>query len=131
MSEIVWKRLGHLFGWLGGALIGLGALVALIFGTVVLAFGHPLAAIGAISTALVLFVVAVLAIVFASLGWREGTEGSSVAGVLLVILAVVGWATLGLGANVLALIGALFVFLAGVLYLIEPARKVVTAAVPA
>ncbi|MFI5415612.1 MAG: hypothetical protein ACHQ16_08215 [Candidatus Lutacidiplasmatales archaeon] len=131
MAEFAWKRLGHMFGWLGGGLIALGALVALIFGTVVLAFGHPLAAVGALSAALVLFVIAVLAIFFAGLGWREGTEGSAVSGILLVVLALVGWAMLGVGANVVALIGALFVFLAGMLYLVDPARKVVIAAVPA
>jgi hypothetical protein len=130
MSEFGWKRLGHLFGWLGGALLALGGLVALIFGTVVLAFGHPLAAVGAISTALVLFVVAALSVFFASLGRREGTDGMAVSGVLLVVLALVGWAMLGLGANVLALLGALFVLLAGVLYLVEPTRKLVVAAVP-
>jgi|HubBroStandDraft_4_1064222.scaffolds.fasta_scaffold284880_2 hypothetical protein len=130
MSEYGWKRLGHLFAWIGGGLFALGALVALIFGTVLGALGRPVAAIDSISAALVLVVVAVLAVVFASLGRREGTDGSVVAGVLLIVLSVVGWAMLGLGANVLALLGALFVFLAGLLYLVDPARKVVTAAVP-
>jgi drug/metabolite transporter (DMT)-like permease len=130
MSEYGWKRLGHLFAWLGAGLLALGAIVALAFGTVLGALGHPFAALAAAGTALVLFVVAALAVLFASLGRREGTDGTAVAGVLLIVVGVVGWAMLGLGANVLALLGALFVFLAGVLYLVDPARKVVTAAVP-
>ena len=130
MSETSWKGLGHLFAWLGAGLFALGAVVALAFGTVLGALGHPFAAIDAAGTALVLFVVAALAVVFASLGRREGTDGSAVAGVLLIVVSVVGWAMLGLGANVLAFLGALFVFLAGLLYLVDPARKVVTAAVP-
>jgi hypothetical protein len=131
MSEYPWKRLGHLFGWLGGGLLALGALIALVFGTVGLALGHPLAAVDAVSAAFVLLVVGGLAIVFASLGRREGIDGSAVSGVLLVVLALVGWAMLGLGANVVALIGALFVFLAGLLYLVGPASKVVSSALPA
>jgi hypothetical protein len=130
MSDLVWKRLGHTFGILGGALIVLGALVALVFGAVVLAFGHPVYAIGVVSAALVLFVVGGLAMFFAHLGQRESYEGSAVAGVLLLAVAVVGWAMLGLGANVLALIGALFVFFGGLLFLVDPAKRVVASAVP-
>jgi hypothetical protein len=131
MSEMVWKRLGHAFGILGGALLALGGLVALVFGAVVLALGHPIYAIDVVSTAIVLFVVGGLAIVFTHLGRRESTEGAAVAGVLLVAVAVVGWAMLGVGANVLALVGALLVFFAGLLYLVDPAKRVVTTALPA
>jgi hypothetical protein len=43
--------------------------------------------------------------------------------VLLVVLAVLGWVVVGIGANLLALLGSLFVFLAGVLYLLDPAKR--------
>jgi hypothetical protein len=112
-------------------MILLGALISLVVGTVDLVVGRPFGAAGEASAAVVLFVVGGLALFFTYLGHRAWSDRPIASGILLVLLAVVGWAVLGLGANVIALIGALFVFLAGVLFLIEPTKRVVTAAVTA
>ena len=45
------------------------------------------------------------------------------------MLAVLGWAVLGVGSDLLALIGSLFVLLAGVLFLLEPAKRAASAVV--
>jgi CHASE2 domain-containing sensor protein len=81
------------------------------------------------SAAVILFVVGGLALFFAYLGHKAWSDRPLASGILLVLLAGIGWLVLGLGGNVIALIGALFVFLAGVLMLIEPARHAVSAAV--
>jgi hypothetical protein len=129
MVELTERRLGYGFGLLGGGLILLGALLSVVTGAIDLVARHPFGALGAMSGAVVLFVVGGLALFFAYLGhgaWRDRPLAS---GILLVLLAGVGWLVLGLGGNVIALIGALFVFLAGVLMLIEPTRHAVSAAV--
>jgi drug/metabolite transporter (DMT)-like permease len=124
--EITTERtLGHLFGLVGGLLILVGGLVALVFGVADLALGHALAFAGAASEAFVLFVVGALVLLFAYLGEHGWRDRAFAAGVMLVILAIVGWAALGLGSNVVALIGGILALLAGVLYLIEPTRRAV------
>jgi hypothetical protein len=125
METTTERTIGHLFGMLGGLLILVGGLVAVIYGFANLAVGHALGAAGALSEAIVLFVVGGLVLLFAYLGEREWKERPLATGVMLVVLAVIGWAVMGLGANLLALIGGIFVLLAGVLYLIEPAHHAV------
>lgn len=129
MVELTERRLGYGFGLLGGGLILVGALLSFVVGTVDLVVRHPFGAFGALSGAVILLVVGGLALFFAYLGhgaWRDRPLAS---GILLVLLAGIGWLVLGLGANVVALVGALFVFLAGVLYLIEPTRHAISTAV--
>jgi hypothetical protein len=121
MSDLTERRLGWGFGLLGSVLIGVGGLLALIAGVADLIRGHNGGALGWGTTAIVLFVLAALAYFFVYLGHRTWSDRPLVSGVLLIVIAAVGWAALGLGANVLALVGALFVFLAGVLYMIVPA----------
>jgi hypothetical protein len=117
------RAIGHLFGIVGGALMWLGGIVAAAFGIAAAAMGHGLGfELALLSEAILLFVVGGLVLLFAHLGehgWRDRPLAS---GILLVVLAVVGWGVLGLGGNLLAVVGALFAFLAGVLYLIEPTR---------
>jgi hypothetical protein len=129
MVELTERRLGYGFGLLGGGLILLGALVSLVTGAIDLVASHPFGALGAMSAAVILFVVGGLALFFAYLGHRAWSDRPLASGILLVLLAGIGWLVLGLGGNVIALIGALFVFLAGVLMLIEPTRHAVSAAV--
>jgi hypothetical protein len=125
--EITTERaMGHLFGLVGGLLILVGGLVAAVFGIVDLALGRTIGAAGALGGAFVLFVVGALVLLFAHMGEHSWKDRPVAAGVLLVILAVVGWAALGLGTNLLALVGGIFALLAGVLYLIEPAQHAVT-----
>lgn len=129
MVELTERKLGYGFGLLGGALFLVGAVLSVAVGTIDLVFRHPFGALGAMSEAVVLAVVGGLALFFAYLGHKTWSDRPLVSGVLLALLAGVGWLALGLGANVIALVGALFVFLAGVLFLIEPTRHVVSAAV--
>jgi hypothetical protein len=120
------RAMGHLFGLVGGLLILTGGLVAVVFGLVDLALGQVIGAAGALGGAVVLFVVGALVLLFAHLGEHGWKDRPVAAGVLLVILAVVGWAALGVGANLLALVGGILTLLAGVLYLIEPAQHAVS-----
>jgi len=122
------RGLGHLFGIVGGVLIWIGGVVAVAIGIAHALLGQPLGLqIAAYSEAILLFVVGGLVLLFTRLGASPGTDRALTSGVLLVVLAVIGWAVLGLGANIVALIGGLFAFLAGLLYLIEPARRAVHA----
>jgi len=123
MVELTEQRLGYVFGLLGGALIALGGLVSLVVGTADLFLGRPHGAIRAASNAVVLFVIGGLAMFFAWLARHDWNARPLASGMLLVVLAVVGWALVGIDASLLALIGSLFAFLAGVLFLIQPAKK--------
>jgi hypothetical protein len=127
MAELNEQRLGYGFGLLGGALIALGGLVSLIVGTADLFLGRPNGAVGAASDAVILFVVGGLAMFFAWLARHDWSARPLASGVLLVVLAVVGWAIVGIDASLLALIGSLFAFLAGVLFLLQPAQRAVAA----
>jgi hypothetical protein len=129
MVELTERRLGFGFGLLGGALILLGALMNVLAGTVVFVTHHPYVALGLATGAVILFVVGGLALLFAYLGHRARNNLSLASGIVLVLLAGVGWLLLGLGTNVIVLVGALFVFLAGVLFLIVPTRHAVSTAV--
>jgi hypothetical protein len=129
MVELTERRLGYGFGLLGGGLVLIGALINSIVGLVDLVARHPFGALGALSGALILLVVGALALFFAYLGHGAWSDRPFASGILLVVLAAIGWLELGLGANVVALVGALFVFLAGVLYLIEPTRHAISTAV--
>ena len=131
MTELTEQRLGYGFGLLGGALIALAGLVSLIVGTADLILGRPNGAISAASSAVVLFVVVGLAIFFAWLARHDWSARPLASGVLLVVLAVVGWAIVGIDASLLALVGSLFAFLAGVLFLIQPVKKAAELAVAA
>ncbi|MGA8542139.1 MAG: hypothetical protein WB947_01135 [Thermoplasmata archaeon] len=127
MENTTERTIGHLFGLVGGLLILVGGLVALAFGVADLVVGHTLASAGALSEAIVLFVVGALVLLFAHMGEHAWKDRAFASGVMLVILAVVGWAVLGLGSNVAALIGGIFALLAGVLYLVGPTQRAVSA----
>jgi hypothetical protein len=125
METTTERTMGHLFGLVGGLLILVGGLVAGIFGVADLAVGRAFGAAGALSDAVVLFVVGALVLLFAYMGEHGWKERPLASGVMLVVLAVLGWAVLGMGGNLLALVGGIFALLAGLLYLIEPARHAV------
>ena len=126
MAELTEQKLGYWFGVLGGGLLLVGALVSFLVGIVDLAAGRAFGAIDAWSATVLLGIVGGLSMLFARLAYRSWNNRPLSGGILLIVVAVVGWAALGLGANVLALVGALFVFLAGVLFLIEPVKREVS-----
>ncbi len=121
MSDLTERGLGWAFGLIGGALFVVAAIVSAAVGTFDLAVGRPMGALGAGTDAVVLFVVGALALFFSYLAHRTWKDRPITAGVLLVVIAAIGWAALDLGVNVFALLGAILVFLAGVLYLVQPA----------
>ncbi len=129
MSDNPEQRLGFGFGLLGGVLIALGGIVSLATGIADLALGRPTGALTAGSQSILLFVVGGLALFFAWLGHREWSTRPLSSGILLVVVAAIGVAVVGLGSSLLGLIGAIFVFLAGILYALEPAKKAVSVAV--
>ena len=121
MTDLSEQRLGWIFAVLGAALFALAGLVALFVGTVDLVRDRAMTALAVDSEALLLFVVAGLAFLFAALGRRNWSHRPITVGLLLVAVAAIGWGILGLGDNVIAVVGAIFVFLAGVLQLVSPA----------
>jgi hypothetical protein len=121
MSDLTEQKLGWGFGLLGGVLIVLGAIVSALVGTFDLAMGRFAGALGAGSVAILLLVVGALALFFSYLAHRPWSDKPIIAGVLLVVIAAIGWGVTGFGGNVFALLGALFVFLAGLLFLLQPA----------
>jgi len=126
MSNLTERRLALGFGFLGGALVLLGSLASLLTGVVDLVIGRTYAAIGSVDLALVLGVLGALALLFTWLARRDWKERPVASGVMLVVLAALGWAFLGLGENVISLLGALFVLVGGVLLLVGPAQRAVT-----
>jgi hypothetical protein len=131
MENISERGLGNLFGLIGGALIIVGAVVAAAFGAADMLLGHTMAAMNVMGEAVALGVVGALVLLFTYLGEHEWSAKPVVSGVLLVLLAVISWAVLGLGVNVLSIVGGIFVLLAGALYLIEPGQKAFRAAASA
>lgn len=129
MAELTEQRVGYGFGLIGGLLIAIGGLVSLAVGAADLVVGRSMGALNSASEGVVLLVVGGLAVFFAWLGHRAWSSRPLASGVLLVVLAVLAWAVVGVGANLLALVGSLFVILAGVLYLLEPAKRAASAVV--
>lgn len=131
MTDLTERRLGWGFGIAGAILLFAGALVAFIMAGADLALSHATAAATSATSAVFLLVVGGLALFFAHLGNGSWSDRPLVSGVLLIVIAAMGLAVLGLGTNLLALIGAVFVILSGVLYLLGPVTKTLERAVPA
>lgn len=131
MAELTEQRLGFGFGLLGGVLIGLGGLVSLLLGTADLILGRPIGALNAASEGVLLLVVGGLALLFSWLGHRSWASHPITSGVMLVLVAVIGWVVVGIGSSLLGLVGSLFVFLAGVLYFVDPAQRALSGVVHA
>ncbi|HEV2316173.1 MAG TPA: hypothetical protein VGV89_01170 [Thermoplasmata archaeon] len=122
------RKLGYAFGLLGGGLTALAGLFSLVLGAVDLATGRMFGALASGTAGIALLVVGGLALLFAYLAYRDWSDRPLVAGVLLVVLAAISWALLGLGGNVLSILGGIFVFLAGVLFMVGPVRTSVSSA---
>lgn len=120
MAELTEGRLGFGFGLIGGLLFLVGALVALGVGIVELAAGRYNGAVASWAETVLLFVFGGLAIFFAYIGDHEWKARPFAAGLLLLVIGVLGWASVGLGASLLGIIGGVFVVLAGVLYMVQP-----------
>lgn len=131
MTELTERTVAYGLGLLGGLLFVVGAIVAIVTGTVDLVVGRAMSAIGSGSQAVLLFVLGGLALFFAWVGQHGWKSRSFTSGLLLVLVAVIGWVVVGLGSNIIALVGAILVFLAGVLQLIDPAARAIHTAATA
>jgi hypothetical protein len=131
MAELTERNLGYVFGLLGGALFVLGAIVSVVLGAADLLTGRLYGALSAGAEAVILLLVGGLTLFFAYLGHRPWKDRPIVSGVLLVVTAAIGWGVLGLGGNLVALIGAIFAFLAGVLLMVTPLTRRVASFAPA
>jgi hypothetical protein len=121
MSDLTERKLGWGFGLLGGGLLVLAAIVVAVIGTADLVTGRPMSAANAGAEAVLLLAVGALGLFFSYMAYRPWKDHPITAGILLVVIAAVGWGVLGLGGSVIALLGALCVFLAGLLFLLQPA----------
>ncbi len=130
MSELSEQRVGTLIGYLGAALFGIGAIVALLSGAVALAGGRVFGAMGLWTERVLLLVVAGLAAFFVWLARHDWQARPASSGIMLVLVSLISAVVLGFGANLLGLVGAVLVFLAGALCLVQPVQKMI-AAVPA
>lgn len=116
--------MAHGFGLVGGILLFAAALVSAIVAIGDYAAGHPTPT-GPITASVILFVLGGLVLFFAYLGQGAWRDRPITTGILLVVLGAISWGVFGLGANVIALVGAILILVAGILYLIEPATNLV------
>ena len=109
------RRLGMIFGLLGGLLIFLDGVLRGFAGAVLLAIGRNGAALGAWAHGLLLLVGGLLVAFFAFYGRRGNRDRSLAAGVVLIVLPVLGWFVLGFGSGIQSLVGAVLAFMDGLL----------------
>ncbi len=121
MSDLTERKLGWGFGLLGGVLLVAAAIVGALIGTFDLVTGRLNGALNAGTEAVLLLAIGALALLFSYLAYRPWKEHPITASILLVVVAAIGWGVLGLGGSVIALLGALCMFLAGLLFLLQPA----------
>lgn len=131
MTNLTERTLGYGFGLLGGVLILLGALVSGVASAVDFALGRAYGAGAFGSEAAILVVIGALALFFAYLAHRSWSDRPIASGVLLVVLGFLGWGALDFGSNLPALLGALFVMLGGILFLVVPLESRISRALPA
>lgn len=124
MANPTERNLAYGLGLIGGILVLAAALISAVVAAIDYAAGHPFPS-GPITAAVILFVLGGLVLFFAYLGQKAWRDRPIATGVVLVVLAAVTWAVVGLGVHVIALVGAILVLVAGILYLIEPATDLV------
>lgn len=112
------RGIGAALGLIGAVLFFFEAFLDLVRGVVYLALGHGMHSFGPFDEALLLIVVGILVAVFAVMGGVRPGDRSLLSGAVLVVVALVGWLALGFGTGVLALLGSVFVLLAGVVFLV-------------
>ncbi|HUJ78082.1 MAG TPA: hypothetical protein VLX64_03640 [Thermoplasmata archaeon] len=111
------RKLGAAFGLIGAGLLVLEALLDLVRGVVYLTVGHGAKAFGPFDEALILIVVGIVVAVFSAIGGVRRQDRALVSGAVLVVIALAGWLLLGLTSGVIALLGTIFVLIAGVVFL--------------
>jgi hypothetical protein len=110
------RRIGFVFGALGGLFLFLAAIVRFLVGALFLATGHTGVGAGSIAQSVLFLVLGLMILFFSFVGQRRGSDRALACGIVLIVLALVGWFALGLGTSILAILGALFALIAGILY---------------
>ncbi len=118
MPEHGGRGLGLLFGALGGALIVLEGLIDFVKGAFFLAVGRPYLGLGALGASVLFVVLGLVLIMFAFLGSVRQQDRALAAGVVMVVVALLGILLLGFANGLLGLLGAIFVLIAGLLYVV-------------
>ncbi len=124
MSEMDEQRVAGILGYLAGALFLLGGLLAVLSGTVALVGGRVGGALDLWAESVLLLALGGITGFFTWLGRHDWSARPGTTGIMLTLVAVVGVVTLGFGANVLAVVATVLVFLTGALLLIRPAGRV-------
>jgi|SRR5208282_5762954 len=119
MSRYGNRSIGFLFGLLGSFLIVLEGFIDFVRSAFFLAIGHPLVALGAFTASVLFVVLGVVLAGFVFLGRAHRRERALASGVVLVVVALLGLLLLGFANTILGLLGAIFVLIAGLLYIIE------------
>ena len=117
MTEAGDRRIGGVFGLLAAVLLAVEAIVDLARGFFDLAVGHGGIGSFPFGEALILLVLALIVGFFSVLGGLRPEGHAVVAGAVLIVLAIVGWLVLGLGSGVLAILGAVLMLVAGIVFL--------------
>lgn len=112
------RAVGAVCGFLGAALLILDGLLDLVRGVIYLAIGRGLRAFGPFDQALVFIVIGGVVAVFTALGGVRRQSRAVAAGAVLVVVALAGWLVLGFGTGVLALLGSIFILIAGIVFLV-------------
>ncbi len=118
MPEHGGRGLGLLFGALGGALIVLEGLIDFVRGAFFLAVGHPYLGLGALGASFLFVVLGLVLILFAFLGSGRHNDRALASGVVMVVVALLGIFLLGFASGLIGLLGAIFVLIGGLLYLV-------------
>lgn len=115
------RRLGVVFGLLGAVLWIIEAILDLARSVYSVALGHGLAALGPFGEAALLVVLGLVVGILSTLGRARDTGRTFVIGAVLLALAIVGWFGLGFGGSLIALLGTVFVLIAGIVFVIADA----------
>jgi len=113
------RKIAFLFGLVSAVLLIVAGTIDFIGGFIFLALGSGSHALRAWADWVLLVVVGVVIGLFAAIGRGPGNDRAMASGVVLIVVAIVGWLGLGLGNGVLALLGALFCLIAGILFLVS------------
>ena len=122
MPEARERRLGVVFGLLGAVFWIVEAILDLGRSVYAAALGHGLGpALGPLGEAVLLIVLGLVVVLFSAVGRARSDGRNFVAGAVLIVLAVVGWFGLGFGGSLFALLGTVFVLIAGIVFVIAGA----------
>jgi hypothetical protein len=121
MPEASDRRLGVVFGLLGAVLWIVEAILDLARTVYSVALGHGYAALSPFGEAVLLIVLGLVVALFSAIGRARSNGRNFVVGAVLLAIAIVGWFGLGFGGSLVALLGTVFVLIAGIVFIVAGA----------